>query len=477
MIKPIPGMPTHWLYGNTHQVNREQHEKYLRRMIAWLNENKLSISKFWIGPLLPVVYVSHPDIVRDVLKVSKAKGVYNFIEPWLGQGLLIAGGSRWARNRKLLTNAFHFNILKSYIQVYNDCTDVLMKKWLYQATLNEPVLVCSTISELTLDILLQCSFSCKSECQEKETPYFKAIKELSELVTVRFISPLLAASDFLFYNFTKEGRRYKRALKVVHGFAENIIKERKQALVLTGNNNVNLDIGESTVKSDKHLIDFLDVLLTARDDNGIGLTDLEIRYEVDTFMFEGYDTTASTISWTLYCLAKYPEHQEKCREEIKAVLGDRKHFRYEDLSELKYTLWCIKETLRLYPPVMSSFRQFEEDSMLDSHLIPKEAWIGISIYRIHHNALFWDEPELFNPLRFHPDRMSTQHPYAFIPFSAGPRNCIGQNFALNEERVVIGSILNKFKITLVENQNIEIMMELLLKPNCDIKLWIQTIEQ
>ena len=163
--------------------------------------------------------------------------------------------------------------------------------------------------------------------------------------------------------------------------------------------------------------------------------------EVDTFMFEGHDTTTSGISWTLYCLAKYPEHQEKIREEVKNVLMGREWLEYDDLKDLKYTQWCIKEAMRLYPPVLGLYRKLSKDIELNGVVIPQGTSVSVTIPSLHRHPDIWENPDEYYPLRFHPDNAEGRDPHAYLPFAAGFRNCIGQNFALNEERVVIATIV------------------------------------
>ena len=478
LLRPVPGWPTHWLYGNLHQINEDD---YWIQSFQYVTKNKYKISKEWFGPTIACVNIHHPEVLKSVMKSPKAKDMYSLLEPWLGQGLLVSDGKRWARNRRLLTGAFHFDILKPYIQVYNECTDILINKWMGHVTNGEPVLVYKTISQLTLDILLRCSFSYNSHCQEQEEalPYIKAVNTLNELTLKRFLSLFLSIlSDNIYFYCTPQGWKYKQALKIVHGHAEKVIRERKISLGLEGISagmKVNMEDVLSTARKGHKYLDFLDILLTARDEDGCGLTDSEIRCEVDTFMFEGHDTTAHGLSWTLYCLAKYPEHQEKCREEINEVLGNRDYLEYEDLSKLKYTQWCIKESLRLYPPVYSLLRKLEEDTNLAGYLIPKNTLLELRFLNIHRNPEFWKDPEVFDPLRFHPDNIEHQHPYAYVPFSAGPRNCIGQNFAMNEERVVIASIIRKLKLSLVKEHAVEVYPKLLLGFRNDIKLLMEII--
>jgi len=192
-------------------------------------------------------------------------------------------------------------------------------------------------------------------------------------------------------------------------------------------------------------------------------------------MFEGHDTTTSGISWTLYCLARYPEYQEKVREEVRNVLMGRERLEYDDLKELKYTQWVIKEAMRLYPPVFLIFRETSEDIELNGYNIPKGVPIFIPIIALHHNQHFWDNPEKFDPLRFHPSNVEGRDPLAYMPFSAGPRNCIGQNFAMNEERVVVASIVHRFRLSLVEEHRVEIVPKVVLRTKDDIKVNLEPL--
>ena len=474
LVRPIPGWPTHWLHGNLHQKGHGYMENYCQ----WAHKNKCPISKEWLGPFIVQINVNHPDLVKEILNVPKARWIYHTIRLWLGNGLLISEGKLWARNRRLLTRAFHFEVLKPYIQVYNECTDILIGKWLGSAKNGKPVSVHADISKLTLDTLLRCSFSNASNCQLDGNclPYIEAVQSLSELSVARYYSVLLSAlNDTIYLNFTPLGRRYKKTLKIAHDYAEKVIQERKCSLGLQNDDSKTMEEVLWIAKKSRKYLDFLDILLSARDEDGLGLTDLEIRYEVDTFLFEGHDTTAHGLSWTLYCLAKYPEHQEKCREEVNEILGPRASIEYDDLAKLTYIQWCIKESHRLYPPVYSAYKQFNQDTQLGGYTIPKQCLISQKHYVIHHNPEFWNDPYTFDPLRFHPDNAKDRHPYSYIPFSAGPRNCIGQNFAMNEERVVIATILRKFKLRLVENHDVIMVARVLLTMKNDIKIWLEPL--
>lgn len=477
LLKPLPGVQPHWLYGNLEQKTRlTYNDDYCK----WVEKEKCVISKDWLGPFKAQVNINHPELVKELFSGYKARWVYNTIEPWLGDGLLLSGGRRWARNRRLLTKAFHFEVLKPYMQVYNECTAILLDKWMERAIVSDPVLVHADISKLSLDILLQCCFSYNSNCQlvdDQQLPYIKAVRSISDLAIVKLSSVFLSLlNDTVFCNFTRTGRQFKKHIDIAHRFSERVIAERKQDLGLDSKAmQQNMEDVLWFAKRTRKYVDFLDILLTARDEDGCGLNDLEIRWEADTFLFEGHDTTSHGLTWTLYCLAKHPEHQEKCREEINNVLMGRvsSDLEYEDLPKLTYIQWCIKESLRLYPPVYSVYRQFDKDTEIGGYLIPKECVVAQKQYVIHHNSKFWPDPYVYDPLRFHPDNVKNRHPFSFIPFSAGPRNCIGQNFAMNELRVVVSNIVRKFRFSLVKEHEVVMTTKILLSFQNDVKIWLE----
>ena len=466
--------PSHWFWGSEVTLD----EQTLNKWTNFVRENRIKATVFWVGPFFAHVAIAHPDLVKPLLKEEKSYPIYKMLVPWLGEGLLISRGKKWARSRRLLTPAFHFEILKGYISVYNDCVQILLEKWKTDAQQGSPVKLFDTISLLSLDIVLQCAFSYKSDCQTMKLrhPYVKAVYELVDLCTERFMNPFYHL-DFVFA-LSPLGWKTRKACRIVHTHSVNVINQRKQALDLlqsSKHDNFDLDALHNEVTKTRKYLDFLDILLTATDEDGSGLSDTDIRAEVDTFMFEGHDTTTSGICWTLYCLAKHPEHQEKVREEVRSVLMGREWLEYDDLKELKYTQWCIKEAMRLYPPVFEIYRKVSEDVKLGDILIPEGTQFSFMIHAIHHHPDVWEDPEQFDPLRFHPSNVEKRDPYAYIPFSAGHRNCIGQNFAMNEEKVVVGTIVSRFRLKLDDTHKVEVVPKVVLRTKNDIKLVLQEL--
>nr|XP_005904199.1 PREDICTED: phylloquinone omega-hydroxylase CYP4F2 [Bos mutus] len=401
----------------------------------------------WMGPIIPMVIFCHPDLIRTFASASAAiapKNVvfYNFLKPWLGDGLLLSAGDKWSSHRRMLTPAFHFNILKPYMKIFTKSADIMHAKWQRLITEGHTHLdMFEHISLMTLDSLQKCVFSYDSNCQEKTSDYIAAILELSALVAKRY-QQIFLHMDFLYY-LTPDGWRFRRACRLVHDFTGAVIQERRRTLPKE-------DIDDFLKAKEKtKTLDFIDVLLLTKDEDGKGLSDEDIRAEADTFMFEGHDTTASGLSWVLYNLAKHPEYQERCRQEVQELLKDResKEIEWDDLAQLPFLTMCIKESLRLHPPVTVISRSCTQDITLpDGRVIPKGVICLISIFGTHHNPYVWPDPEVYDPLRFKPENIKGRSPLAFIPFSAGPRNCIGQTFAMTEMKVVLALTLLRFRI-------------------------------
>ncbi|XP_040594560.1 cytochrome P450 4F4 isoform X3 [Mesocricetus auratus] len=362
--------------------------------------------------------------------------------PGHGDGLLVSAGDKWSRHRRMLTPAFHFNILKPYVKIFNDSTNIMHAKWQRLASGGSARLdMFENTSLMTLDSLQKCVFSFDSNCQEKPSEYISAILELSALVSKRY-QQLLLHIDSL-YQLTPDGIRFHKACRLVHDFTDAVIQDRRRTLPSKDGDDV------LKAKAKCKTLDFIDVLLLAKDEDGKELSDEDIRAEADTFMFEGHDTTASGLSWILYNLARHPEYQERCRQEVWELLRDREpqEIEWDDLAQLPFLTMCIKESLRLHPPVTVISRCCTQDIGLpDGRVIPKGVVCIINIFATHHNPTVWPDPEVYDPFRFDPENVKDRSPLAFIPFSAGPRNCIGQTFAMNEMKVALALTLLRFRV-------------------------------
>ncbi|MBN3308791.1 CP4AP protein, partial [Amia calva] len=322
---------------------------------------------------------------------------------------------------------------------------------------------------MTLDSIMKCAFSYNSNCQTDggTNLYIQAVYDLCNIVNQRFRT-FPYHSDIIFH-LSPLGYRFRKACKLAHHHTEEVIKQRKEALQ---------DEKELGRIQKKRNLDFLDILLCARDEEQKGLSDEELQAEVDTFMFEGHDTTASGISWILYSLASNPEHQKQCREEVRVALEGKDTMDWEDLNQIPYTTMCIKESLRLYPPVPGIARKLAKPiTFFDGRMLPEGFRVGTSIYSVHRNPAVWENPEVFDPLRFLPENCARRHPHAFIPFSAGARNCIGQNFAMNEMKVAVALTLKRYELAVDPAQTPKKIPRLVLRSINGIHLKIKRVSK
>ncbi|XP_061088832.1 cytochrome P450 4F3 [Conger conger] len=437
-----------WLLGHLGLI--QSTEEGLQSVDELVRRYRHSCTWF-LGPFYTLVRLFHPDYTKPILTASAAITIkdelfYGFLRPWLGPGLLLSNGEHWSRHRRLLTPAFHFDILKGYVEIFNKSTDIMHEKWRHLVAGGQPCLdMFEQVSLMTLDSLLKCTFSYDSNCQERPSDYIAAIYELSALVVKREYR-MLHHWDWLYWR-SPEGRRFSHVCAIVHKFTADIVDRRRAQLLHQGEPETH---AADTRTGRRKTTDFIDVLLLSKDEDGNGLTDEEIKAEADTFMFEGHDTTASGISWVLYNLAAHPQHQDRCRSEVDALLDGREteEIEWDDLTNLPFTTMCIKESMRLHPPVTTVTRRFSQDmTVAEGRVIPQGNICLVSIYGTHHNPELWPNPEVYDPSRFDPENSTNRPSLAFIPFSAGPRNCIGQNFAMAEMRVVVALTIRRFRVT------------------------------
>uniref|UniRef100_G3QHE8 Cytochrome P450 family 4 subfamily Z member 1 n=1 Tax=Gorilla gorilla gorilla TaxID=9595 RepID=G3QHE8_GORGO len=234
-----------------------------------------------------------------------------------------------------------------------DYAKILLKrqnKWEEHIAQNSCLELFQHVSLMTLDSIMKCAFSHQGSIQLDSTldSYLKAVFNLSKISNQR-MNNFLHHNDLVF-KFSSQGQIFSKFNQELHQFTEKVIQDRKESL-------------KDKLKQDttqKRRWDFLDILLSAKSENNKDFSEADLQAEVKTFMFAGHDTTSSAISWILYCLAKYPEHQQRCRDEIRELLGDGSSITWEHLSQMPYTTMCIKECLRLYAPVVNISRLLDK---------------------------------------------------------------------------------------------------------------------
>nr|XP_042903352.1 cytochrome P450 4C1-like [Parasteatoda tepidariorum] len=279
------------------------------------------------------------------------------------------------------------------------------------------------IINCTLDIVCETMMGYRIGAQQGEnTDYVNAIHNLADFFNKRTITPWLW-SDCMF-NFSSTGRGFNKDLDILHSFTKKVIKEKKKAMLSQP------IVNDSAKKDDEFQIkkrkSFMDLLLDLHL-QGEQITEEGIQEEVDTFMFEGHDTTAMGIIFSLYCIGLYPEIQKKIYEELDSIFGENseRSITMDDVRNMKYLECVLKESQRLFPSVPVIGRKLNEDIFYKGRKIPKGTTMHCNILALHRNPKIFPNPEVFDPERFLPENSLKRHPYGYVPFSAGPRNCIG----------------------------------------------------
>ncbi|XP_019381526.1 PREDICTED: cytochrome P450 4V2-like isoform X1 [Gavialis gangeticus] len=472
-LRAVPGLsPCYPLLGNALLLERTAHG-FFKQMFQYSEEfRNRSLLKMWVGPF-PHLLLYHSDTVEVILSSSKLidkSFLYTFVHPWLGTGLLTSTGDKWRTRRKMITPTFHFTILTDFLEVMNEQANILVEKFKKHVD-KEPFDCFLDITLCALDIICETAMGKNIGAQNnKDSEYVRAVYKMTDLIHQRQKTPWFWP-DFL-YALLQEGKQSNRTLKILHSFTDKVIVEKANEMKNhQGNKGDFVDSCKSSESKKRRA--FLDMLLNATDDEGNKLSYLDIREEVDTFMFEGHDTTAAGLNLSIYLLASYPEVQKKVHRELDEVFGDSdRPATTEDLKELRYLECVIKETLRLFPSVPFFARTLNQDCSIRGFEIPKGTNAVIFPYALHRDPNVFPDPEEFRPERFFLENSSGRHPYAYVPFSAGPRNCIGQRFALMEEKAVLAILLRHFWLeTNQKREELVLAGDLILRPNNGI--WIQ----
>ncbi|KAH8277810.1 hypothetical protein KR018_007649, partial [Drosophila ironensis] len=374
------------------------------------------------------------------------KDPYFLLYPWLGRGLLTSNGHQWMVKRKLITPSFHFRILKEFLQVMNETSGRFIDLLSREAAASKDQLldIQNIVPRLTIDIICETAMGTKVNSVEGEpSDIVEAIAVLCQIITARVLSPLKRMDWF--FRWTSMYWEQKQALTTLRRDLSKIIHNRRQ-LLETYSPTLNAPESEE-LPGKRPKMAFLDNLLTANVE-GKPLSFEEIFEEVSTFMFEGHDTTAMGIIFSIFCLAWTPRAQKLAHEEQLNVFGEdwSRPPTYDELQQMPYLDLVIKETLRIFPSVPFIFRTVPADTYILDKFIPGGTSLVIPIYGIGHNYRNFEEPFEFRPERFSASNKTQGTIFDSVPFSAGPRNCIGQKFAVLELKVVLSKILRRFQL-------------------------------
>ncbi|XP_025990771.2 cytochrome P450 4C1 [Solenopsis invicta] len=452
-LKNIPQVDS-FPFGSAYEAMRISPEERMKKDFEYLAQTcKEGIYIQWfLGK--PCIFVYKPEYLKHIFPstVNITKGNrYSLFEPWLGNGLGMSTGKQWFHDRKLIGATFHFSILEKFAVVMTEKAQILTK--CLQKKMDEnpgkAIDIFPLVINATLDIICETAMGMDLRVQEVHSKYVTAVEKVSELIMTRIFQPWLWM-DWIYY-LTPAGRQFKSALKTVHGFADEVIKKKKlERRSKTGKTELENKDDESDIGK-KNRVAFLDLLLEENGKDDSPMTDDELRAQVDTIMFAGHDTTSVAVCWTLFLLGNNLEHQKKVHEELEEVFGDSETpASVKQLPQLKYLDRVIKETLRIFPSANFISRQIIEEIKLDDHILPKDHEVSVPILLVHRNPEVWPDPLKFDPDRFLPENSKDRNPYAYVPFSAGPRNCVGMRFAQLEMKLLLVAILRKWRVKSVK---------------------------
>jgi cytochrome P450 len=394
--------------------------------------------------------LSHPDHIQYVLQGNHRnyqKGPnYDKLRPLLGNGLVTSNGAFWLRQRRLIQPAFHRQRLATFATVMTEAAGDMLDRWEPAAQKDQPLNVADEFMRVTLEIVSRSMFSTAAAGFSDRIG--RNLPVMLERTNERFWE-LVDLSNWP----TPRNRRYWQALRNLDEVIYGVIEQRRQG-------------GEQ-------FDDLLTMLLEAVDEEtGERMTDLQLRDEAMTIYLAGHETTANALSWAYYLIARHPEVEGKLRSEVDAVLQDRIPT-LEDVPGLKYTRMVIDETLRVYPSVWSIARTPLTPDEIGSYPVHPGVNVTLVPYITHRHPAFWENPEVFDPERFSPEQSASRHPFAYFPFGGGPRLCIGNSFAQMEATLILAMIVQRYRLELVPDQDIELQPVVTLRPRYGIQMHIQ----
>ncbi len=369
-------------------------------------------------------FVNGPDEVQQVLvdKVDcfeKAETMRRALEPALGQGILTAEGARWRLQRRIAAPVFRPAHVNRFIPAMLEKARDMRDRWAALPDATE-LDIGHEMMAVTFEIILETMLSGRGDIDVAKVE--RSIRDFLESTSWAIVLSALRAPMWTPY---PGKRRADRGQNYLRRMTHARVQERRR----TG---------------ERH-DDLLSLMLDATDpETSEALGDADITDNLLTFIGAGHETTALALTWTLFLLAHNPDVEARMLQEITTVTGGGE-LQPEQVAELTYTRQVVQESMRIYPPVAMVVRQATENVQIGAEPIHAGDNVFVPIYAIHRNAELWPDPERFDPERFAPDAVKSRHRWAYLPFGAGPRICIGMGFALVEAAAILGVLLPRLR--------------------------------
>jgi cytochrome P450 len=415
------------------------------------------VSYFKIGPRRGFL-ITNPDDVRHVLQDNARNyhksPLYEKLRTVLGNGLLTSEDDFWLRQRRIAQPAFHRQRMSALAGMMAEAARDAAARWQPLASTGRTVDVDEEMMRLTRTVVLRTLLGADLG------PFTSRIDQSWTIVNEHI------GESFWSLGFdtlpTPKYRRFLAARAVLRAAVDHVIAERRRKPA--GNPG---DAGEDVSA------DLLSMLMSARDEEtGEAMSDEQLRVEVTTFLLAGQETTSLALTWTWYLLSQNPAVRERLEAELDRVLDGRPP-EYSDLANLPYLRMVVDESMRLYPPAWGFSRQAMGDDQLGGFDLPR-GWLAFVIpYVLHRLPAYWQDPETFDPDRFLPERSADRPKFAFIPFGAGPRRCIGDQFALIETQLSVAAFAQQYRLHLQPGHKVDPWPLITLRPRFGMPMTIE----
>ena len=375
-----------------------------------------------------VYLVSDPAIFQHVLRDNyrnypKPDLLYGTLKKVAKNGLVTSEGDFWLRQRRMIQPHFHRRQLANIAGTMTESIATVLDGWQHHVATGEPFDIGIQMSHITMNVITRTMFGQGISSKELET-VARLVPDMLNYVTMRGF--MLFVPEWI---PLPVDRKFERNYAEFRALVQSLIDRRRQ----------------------KPGSDIISMLLNSVDDEtNEQMTDDQLFDEAITIFAAGFETTSTTLTWLWHILDQHPEITDKMREEIGSVLGQRTPT-MEDVPQLPYIRMVISECLRMFPPIPLLPRNSINEDNIGESKIPANATILLFYYGLHHNPQIWKAPEEFRPERFLPDTESNRSTFAWLPFSAGPRKCVGDEFAMMEAIIATTMILQRFEITVTQN--------------------------
>ena len=408
----------------------------------------------------PFALLNHPDYVRDVL-VTRHRAFHKGVgleraQVLLGRGLLTSEDAQHHRQRRLLQPAFHRERIAGYASTMVKYAERCASRWQAGETRD----MAHEMAMLTLAIAGRTLFD--TDVEDRADVIGAAVTQALGAFNI----VLMPYGDRIAKWPIPPARRFRRAKARLDAIVYDMIAERRGAGQASGLDGVGRGLSAQPTGRD-----ILSLLIAARDeDDGGGMTDAEIRDEVMTLLLAGHETTANALTWSWYLLSQHPGVRAKLESEVREVCSGSVPT-LDDLPRLTYAHAVVSEALRLFPPAFLVARRALEPYHVPNtdYVLPPRTVIFLSQYLLHKDTRFWDDPATFRPERWY-DVEPMRHRYAYFPFGAGPRICIGEQFAWMEAVLVLATIARRWRLDLIPGQRIEVNPTITLRSRYGMRM-------